>query len=146
MIQLPPDFKEFLSLLNSTEVEYLLIGSYAVNCYTYPRVTGDMDVWVAKSAANLQRLAEALRRFGFAEISAEVLFRGHDMLRIGVPPLRLEILTVISGVTFEDCYVRRLSVEIEGVPVNVISRSDLRANKAAAGRPKDLADLAALDD
>jgi hypothetical protein len=143
--QLPPDFKEFLSLLDSNCVEYLLIGSYAVNFYAFPRTTGDIDIWVSDAPANVVRLAAALRSFGFSGADAH-LFDGHDMLRAGVPPLRLEVLTKISGVEFDDCYGRRRTEIIDGIPVAVISKEDLRINKKASGRPKDLADLEALRD
>src|SRR5262245_18805081 len=95
---LPPDFKEFLRLLNSNNVEYLLIGGYAVNYHGYPRATVDMDVWIAMDPQNAERVAAAVRAFGFRDTTAREFLQPHKIVRMGVPPLRLEILTTISGV------------------------------------------------
>ncbi len=139
-IRLPPDFKEFLRLLNSNAVEYLLIGGYAVGYYGYPRPTGDMDVWIATTADNARRVVGALREFGF-DCPVENLLRENEVIRMGVPPFRLEILTTISGVDFSACYARRLQVLLDDVQVSLISLSDLKVNKRASGRSKDVADL-----
>ena len=139
-IRLPPDFKEFLRLLNSNAVEYLLIGGYAVGYYGYPRPTGDMDVWIATTADNARRVVDALREFGF-DRPVENLLRENEVIRMGVPPFRLEILTTISGVDFSACYARRLQVLLDDVQVSLISLSDLKVNKRASGRSKDVADL-----
>ena len=146
MIQLPPDFKEFLRLLNSQKVEYLLVGGYAVGYHGYPRTTGDIDIWVAMSPANAQKIVDALREFGFSdsEIDAAIFLTEGQVIRMGVPPLRIELLTSVSGVTFQECYARRIVAEMGGVPVNVIHKDDLLANKLAAGRAKDRGDLEAL--
>ena len=143
-IQLPRDFSEFLRLLNSTNVEYLLIGGYAVNYYGYLRSTGDMDVWISPRAENIARMVTALRQFGFAAASASLFDTPECMVRMGVPPLRLEILTSISGVTFDECFARRVVSDVEGVLVPIINLDDLRRNKQASGRAKDLADLEEL--
>jgi hypothetical protein len=140
---LPDDFRDFLKLLNSKKADYLLIGGYAVGCHGYPRATGDMDVWVARNPSNAAKLIEALTEFGFGvEALTEHLFLLPDQIvRMGTPPMRIELLTSISGVSFDDCYLRRKLVVLDGVPVPLISLSDLRANKEAAARPKDLDDL-----
>lgn len=140
-ILLPPDFKEFLKLLNSNGVEYLLIGGYAVNYYGYPRATVDMGVWIAIAPDNAARVSAALREFGFVGADPSEFLQPRKIVRMGVVPLRLEILTTIDGVEFHDCYARRLTVEIDGVPVNLIALEDLKRNKAASGRAKDQADL-----
>ena len=106
-IRLPPDFKEFLKLLNSNQVEYLVIGGYAINYYGFPRATGDLDIWIAIHPKNAQRLAKALRDFGFPQANTEAFLEPRKVIRMGVPPIRLELLTTISGVEFEDCYPRR---------------------------------------
>jgi hypothetical protein len=143
-ILLPSDFKEFLRLLNSHGVEYLLIGGYAVNYYGYPRATADIDIWISTAAANAARVAETLREFGFTQATAETFVEPDTVVRMGVPPMRIEILTSVSGLTFTDCFPRRQVVEIAGVPVNLIDLGDLKDNKRASGRLKDLADLEQL--
>jgi len=142
-IQLPPDFKEFLQLLNSHKVEYLLIGGYAVGYYGYPRATGDMDIWIAVHPDNARRVVNALNEFGFP-LPAEdtsLFLQENKITRMGVPPLRLEILTTISGVTFAECHAQREIREIDGVAVSLISLENLKKNKMASGRYKDLNDL-----
>jgi predicted nucleotidyltransferase len=141
MILLPPDFKEFLQLLNSHKVRYLLVGGYAVGYYGYPRATADMDTWVATDAENVERVLAALAEFGFAEVDPELFAKEHQVLRMGVPPLRIELLTGVSGVEFEECYSKREVVNLGGVEINLISLEDLKTNKAASGRYKDLNDL-----
>jgi len=142
-ILLPPDFKDFLQLLDAEKVEYLLVGGYAVGYYGYPRATGDMDVWVAVSPENAARLASALRRFGFTEEVAtpDLFLIENQVIRMGVPPLRIEVHTTISGVDFATCFAGRTVDLIDGVSVNLISLDGLRRNKAASGRPKDQEDL-----
>lgn len=140
---LPPDFKDFLKLLNGNAVDYLLIGGYAVAYYGYPRATADMDVWVAISAANAQKTVRTLREFGFdlPELSPELFLLPNKVVRMGLPPVRIEVLTTISGVSFDECFRQRTVAEIDGVPVNLISLEHLKINKRASGRLKDLADL-----
>ncbi len=145
-IQLPSDFKEFLQLLNSRRVEYLVVGGYAVGFHGSPRATGDLDIWVAATEENAQKLEEVLREFGFdlSELSKELFLEKDRVVRMGVPPIRIEILTSISGVHFHQCYTSRQTAEIEGVKVHFISLEDLKANKRAAGRHQDLSDLERL--
>lgn len=140
---LPDDFKDFLKLLNANRVEYLLIGGYAVIFYGYPRTTGDMDIWIAQTPENAQRVTDVLRAFGFRheDVSAQQFLEPNRVHRMGIPPFRIEILTHISGVTFAECWPHRQSVTIEDIPVTVINLEDLRANKKASGRFKDLNDL-----
>ena len=102
-IRLPPDFKEFLRLLTSNKVKYLVIGGYAVNYYGFARATADLDIWVATEAENAERLAAALHEFGFAGAESGLFRERGKVIRLGVPPIRLEILTSISGVEFADC-------------------------------------------
>jgi predicted nucleotidyltransferase len=142
-LELHPDFKEFLRLLNSHEVEYLLVGGYAVGYHGYPRATGDMDIWIAISRSNAQKAAAALRDFGMPEDKvSELLFIERDrIIRMGVPPVRIEVITGASGVNFEQCYSRREVMHIEGISINIISLEDLKINKRECGRHKDLEDL-----
>lgn len=146
-IKLTPDFKEFLQLLNSEKTEYLLIGGYAVCLYGHVRATKDMDVWVAADPGNLQRLRGVLIKFGFtAESLPTPLFEGKkSVLRMGVPPNRLEVLARISAVDFAACYERRRMMEVDGVRVPVIDLSDLLRNKRSTGRASDQADVERLE-
>jgi predicted nucleotidyltransferase len=139
-IRLQADFKEFLKLLTSNKVEYLLIGGYAVAYYGYSRPTGDMDLWIAISPHNAERVDAALREFGFTP-SIENFLKENSVVRMGVPPFRLEILTTIDGVSFPECYAARNTVVIDGVEANLINLRHLRLNKKASGRLKDLSDL-----
>jgi predicted nucleotidyltransferase len=142
-IELHPDFKDFLRLLNSHGVEYLLVGGYAVGYHGYPRATGDMDIWIAVSEANAQKAAMVLRDFGMPkETVSQDLFLDKDrVIRMGVPPVRIEVITGASGVSFLECYSRREVVAIDGILLNFISLEDLKVNKKAAARHKDLEDL-----
>ena len=141
--RLAPDFKEFLLLLRSAKIEYLLVGGYAVGHYGFPRATVDLDIWGANHNENASRLVEALRKFGFdvPELSESLFQDPKHVVRMGVPPVRLEILSSIDGVDFQDCYPRREIAEIDGVEVDVISLADLKTNKRASGRHQDLNDL-----
>jgi hypothetical protein len=142
-IRLPQDFKEFLRLLNAHHVEYLLIGGYAVGYFGYPRATADMDIWIAMNPANAGRIVTVLREFGFdlPDLSAELFLKEWQIVRLGVPPVRIEISTTISGVTFKECFAEKVSDELDGEKVNLISLNHLKANKKASGRYQDLADL-----
>src|SRR3972149_7538003 len=142
-IHLPPDFKEFLQLLNAHHVEYLLIGGYAVGYHGYPRATADMDVWIAIHPHNAEKIVTVLKEFGFdlPELSADLFLTEHQIIRMGVPPVRIEITTTISGVTFEECYAERVVDVLDGVEVNLIDLKHLKINKKARGRPKRLNDL-----
>src|SRR5713226_4687721 len=116
-LELPPDFKEFLKLLRAHGVEYLLIGGYAVGYHGYPRATDDIDVWVAIAPDNANRVVEALREFGFdvPELSAGLFLQDNQIVRMGIEPLRIEVLTTISGVEFGKCYRERLDTKLDGV-------------------------------
>ncbi|MFH1717031.1 MAG: hypothetical protein ABIF19_06745 [Planctomycetota bacterium] len=142
-IHLPRDFKEFLKLLNDHEVEYLLIGGYAVSYYGYPRATADMDIWIAMHPVNADKIVAALKEFGFnpSELSGNLFLKEKQVIRMGVPPLRIELATTISGVNFSDCFAERVVAELDGVRTNLISLTHLKMNKKASGRHQDLADL-----
>ena len=141
--QLTRDFSEFLKLLNSKGVEYLIIGGYAVGVHGYVRATGDLDVWVRVTPSNASLTVDALRDFGFAtpNLKEDLFLEKGTVVRMGVPPMRLELLTSIAGVEFDDCYRERILVTMGDVTAPVISLPRLRQNKRAAGRAKDLADL-----
>jgi hypothetical protein len=145
-IHLPPDFKEFIQYINSEKVEYLLVGGYAVGFHGVPRFTADMDIWVDSSSKNAAKLGRALEQFGFrdAEIVDGRFLKPSSVFRFGVPPLQIDILTDASGIDFNQCYPRREILERDGIEISIISLADLRLNKKASGRAKDLADLEGL--
>ncbi|MCW5940897.1 MAG: nucleotidyltransferase [Fimbriimonadaceae bacterium] len=133
-------------MLNSHGVEYLIIGAHALARYGHPRLTGDIDFFVGISEANAERLYAVLREFGFGATieSAAALTAAPRVFMLGRLPYRIDILTAIDGTDFKDAWQRRVSGALDGVPVHFLSLEDFVANKRAAGRPKDLADLDAL--
>lgn len=145
-VRLPLDFKNFLRSLNAHGVEYLLIGGYAVGYYGYPRATNDMDIWIAIHPANAKRLVAALTDFGFdlPDLSPDLFLQDNSIVRMGRPPMRIEIMTRISGVSFSDCYSNRIVDTIDDIQIDLISLEHLRKNKKASGRHKDLDDLERL--
>ena len=140
---LPPDFKEFLKLLKEHDVRYLLIGGYAVGYHGYARATDDMDIWVAIHPDNAQKLVSALKAFGLNDpsLTPELFLQKPKIIRMGFPPMRLEITTAISGVEFEECYQTRIVDTLDGIEVDLIDLEHLKKNKQASGRAKDIADL-----
>lgn len=146
-IPLPPDFREFLKLLNDQKVKYLLIGGYAVGYHGYVRATADMDIWIARNPSNAERVVKALHKFGFDadKLSANLFLEIDQVIRMGVPPMRIEVLTSISGVEFKECYDTRIKESWDDISVNIISLEKLKQNKQASGRLKDLNDLEHLE-
>lgn len=142
-ILIPKDFKEFLKLLRENKVEYLLIGGYAVSYYGYPRPTGDMDIWISHSRENAEKVVSALNQFGFTspELSIDVFMQEKSIVRMGVAPFRLELITFIDGVDFKQCYKEKKTAVIEEIEIDLISLKHLKINKKASGRLKDLNDL-----
>jgi len=143
-VDLFPDFKGFLESLNSNGVRYLLLGGYAVNHYGYRRATDDLDIWIAVDPENAKRLSRTLQEFaGFSptKVRASMFLAEGKVFIFGREPVRIDILTAPSGVGFEESYARRRDVNWDGVIVPLISMADLKRNKKASGRPKDLADL-----
>lgn len=144
--RLPDDFREFLRLCNDHRLEYLLVGGYAVGAHGYSRPTGDIDIWIAISRVNAAKGVEVLRAFGFASAhpTPELLMERGKIVRMGIPPFRIEILNDLSGVDFAACVASAVAVDFDGLMVPVISRRDLITNKKAAGRLKDLNDVQQL--
>jgi len=140
------DLRELLALLNSNEVEYLVVGAFAVSFHGYPRYTADLDVLVNPTPQNANRVLKALSDFGFgsAGISVEDLHRPEYVIQLGINPNRVDILTTISGVGFEDAWRARIDAELEGVPVHFLGLQDLIRNKEATGRTRDLGDAEEL--
>ena len=143
MIEFPRDFKEFLQLLNSKKIEYLVVGGYAVGYHGYPRATGDMDIWIAMNEQNAIKMVAAMKEFGFdpPELQKELFLKDQKVIRMGVPPMRLAILTSIDGVHFETCFNNRVIADFGDFKVNFISKDDLLINKRASGRAQDLVDF-----
>jgi hypothetical protein len=139
------DFKEFAELLNANAVEYLVVGGYALAAHGHPRYTGDIDFWVSPAPANIERLLTVLQAFGFGSLGlAASDFDADTVIQLRQPPRRIDLLTSIDGVDFANCWARRETVALGGLVLQLIGLDDFKANKRAAGRLKDLADLEAL--
>jgi hypothetical protein len=146
---LNPDFLDMFRALNNSEVEYLVVGAYAMAVHGVPRATGDIDIWVRPSRGNGKRVLLALHEFGAPAsahgIALEDLERPDTVYQIGLPPRRIDFMTGVSGVHFLEAWPSRFLVELEGVSIPVIGLLDLIRNKRATGRPKDLIDLEILE-
>ena len=140
---LSKEFKEFAKLLNDQKVEYLLVGGYAVVFYGYVRYTGDIDFWINSTKENAIRLIEVLDQFGFGSLNftIEDFTKDDQIIQLGYPPNRIDIITSVTGLVFSDCYPKRKSFSIENIEIQTISLEDLKKNKKASGRYKDLDDL-----
>ena len=145
--RLPPDFLDLLTALNDAEAKYLLVGGHAVAFHGRPRATKDFDLWIEASPENAKRVLSALRAFGapLESLSETDLAAPGQGFRMGTPPFRIEILTEISAVDFAAAWPRRQTWSVDGITLGVIGREDLLANKRAAGRPQDLADVDVLE-
>jgi len=145
-IRLPADFRDFLRLLNSHRVEYLLIGGYAVCYHGYYRSTADIDFWVAVSPENAAKLVRLIREFGFEtpQLSEDLFLDKGRIVRMGIEPTRIELLTEISGCEFDPCFQNRIDDLIDGIAAKIISRKDLITNKLKSARLKDLLDAQKL--
>lgn len=145
-IKLAADFSDFLKLCLSNEVRFMVIGGYAVIHHSRPRYTGDLDLWIDASPENARRVVTALQEFGFPAdtVSTEMITDRKKIIRMGFEPMRLELFTTIPGIEFNGCYERRDLVKIGRMMVPFISLEDLKINKLACGRPKDLQDLEEL--
>lgn len=143
---LNPDYYDMLSGFADVGVEYLVIGAYALAAHGHPRATGDLDLWVRPMPENAERVMTALSAFGapLTEVSREDFEIPDTVFQIGVSPRRIDILTTIEGVRFDDAWPERLEIEVEGVPVSVIGREHFIQNKRALGRSQDLADVERL--
>ncbi len=139
---LSKDFREFIGLLNENNVRYLVVGGYAVAFHGHPRYTKDLDVWIEPDEGNIDKLMAALAEFGFADSGLEAKdFLEHDqIIQLGFPPNRIDVLTSLEDVGFEDCYSLRVSANIAGIQVDFIDVENLKKNKRATGRLQDMAD------
>jgi len=136
------DFAEMLSALNAAGAEYLVVGAHALAAHGVPRATGDLDIWVRATPDNARRVLDALRDFGapLFDLTLDDLSRPETVFQIGVVPVRIDLLTSISGVDFDEAWAGQLSASTAGVDFGVIGRSELLRSKRATGRPKDLLD------
>jgi hypothetical protein len=142
-----PDFKELLLGFNDEGVEYLIVGAHALAAYGHVRATKDLDVWVWPDPENAVKVLKAVSKFGapLADLTVDDLSRAGTIFQIGVPPLRIDLITAIDGVAFEEAWPDRLEASFGGVPVFVISRHHLILNKKSVGRLQDLADVDRLE-
>jgi hypothetical protein len=142
------DYRDILSELSAARAEYLLVGAYALASHGLVRATSDIDLWVRPTAANAERVIEALLAFGAPadQFSAALFTQPDQVLQIGVAPLRIDILTSVSGLEFGDAWARKEVVDLGGLTVSVLCLEDLAANKRATGRPQDIVDLGWIDE
>lgn len=143
---LPPEWNEFIGLLCAARVRFLVVGAHALAVHGRPRATGDLDLFVEPSPANAARLATAFARFGFTTLARETaqLAMPDRMVTLGRPPLRIDVMTSISGVSFASAWRGRQVVRFGSHRIGVLGRTELARNKRAAGRPQDLVDLQSL--
>ena len=141
------DFKEFIQSLNDNAVRYLVVGGYAVALHGYSRYTKAMDVWVEMTTENASRVIKALNQLGFGslDLKAADFMIPDQIIQLGYPPRRIDILTTLPGVEFSDCYASCVTTDMDGVAVNFIDLENLKKNKKATGRHQDFADLEALE-
>jgi hypothetical protein len=144
---LNPDFKDFIKSLNDSGVRHLVVGGYAVALHGHPRYTKDLDVWIERTEENARRVVRALEAFGFGSLglSADDFLADDQIIQLGYPPVRIDILTSLPGVEFEACYAARVETPADGLPVSFIDLANLRKAKTASGRLQDLADLENLE-
>lgn len=141
------DFVEMFAALSAAGAEYLVVGAYALAVHGRPRATGDLDIWVRATTENARRVWAALEAFGapLRDLTLEDLSSGDLVYQIGIAPARIDVLTGLTAVAFDEAWPSRVTVTVEGVAVPVIGRAELIRNKRALGRPRDLADVAELE-
>ncbi len=146
MLILTRDFREFIECCVARDVRFLVVSGYALAAHGYPRATKDLDVWLWPDPDNADRVLEALDDFGFGSLhlTRDDFLEDEAVIQLGYPPLRIDLLTSISGVAFTDCWQRRIVVDVGGIEADFIALDDLIANKLASGRPQDLLDAATL--
>lgn len=145
-MEVQQDFRELLALLNEHKIDYIIIGAYALAFHGVPRYTGDIDIFIKPDTINAQRSMSALDKFGFGSVGlkAEDFENPDKVIQLGVPPVRVDIVTSITGITWEEAFSGRVEGKYGDVRVYYIGREQLILNKRALGRKKDLADLESL--
>ena len=141
------DFKEFIQLLHKNDVKYLIVGGYAVALHGHPRYTKDLDIWIWIHKDNAEKLLNTLKEFGFTSLGLKIddFLSSGNIIQLGYPPNRIDLLTSVDGVDFEECYKTKIKVEIEDIEAFFIDLPNLKKNKKASGRHQDLADLENLE-
>jgi len=144
---LSKDFREFIELLNENNVRYLVVGGYEVAFHGHPRYTKDLDVWVELSPENANKIIAALKKFGFGSLGLKPddFLEMDQIVQLGYPPNQIDVLTTLKDLKFEDCYKKKVKVEIQGLHIDFIDIENLKKNKRATGRPQDLADAENLE-
>jgi hypothetical protein len=147
-IVLHKDFKEFVSLLNEHEVQYMLVGGYAVGFHGYPRYTGDLDIWFRSTRDNAEKLITILNIFGFSfsNLTVEDFLKEDQFIQLGYEPFRIDLISSVSGLTFDEAYKHHVTIKIEDMDVVFIGLDDLIKNKRASGRTKDMNDVENLEE
>ncbi len=143
-MEIYPDFKEFLQLLNEEGIEYLVGGGYAVTFHGYPRYTGDIDIWIHPTEANASRMMVVLDRFGAGSVGIEkedFLDTKFDVLKMGNEPIRIDMMMRMKGLEFESAYSQRVIESVDGIEINFLNLNDLIRAKKASNRPKDQNDI-----
>ena len=137
------DFKEFIKSLNDNQVKYLVIGAYALAVHGHPRYTKDLDIWIDKTPENTAKLIQALEQFGFGSLGLKAadFLTPRQVIQLGFPPNRIDLLNDPEGIDFENCYSNKFEIIIDEISVNFIDLENLKKNKKATGRLQDLADL-----
>ena len=142
-MELSQDYREFIELLNKNDVKFIVVGGYAVAQYGYVRYTGDIDFWVKPEKSNAEKVVKTLLEFGFGSIDVTVmdLLKEDEIIQLGYPPQRIDIITGVSGLSFDECWKEITVIEFENLKINFVSLHHLRINKEATGRDKDKLDL-----
>ena len=137
------DFREFIELLIKNKAEYLIVGGYAVGIHGHPRYTGDLDIWLNPTPENAVQILKSVNEFGFSSfnLTRDDFTKSGNVIQLGYPPLRIDLLTNIDGVTFNECYENRKEVILDDFKVNFIGYNDLLKNKKESGRPRDIDDI-----
>ncbi|HEY5406948.1 MAG TPA: DUF6036 family nucleotidyltransferase [Ginsengibacter sp.] len=137
------DFREFIELLIKNKAEYLIVGGYAVGIHGHPRYTGDLDIWLNATPKNAEQILKSVNEFGFSsfKLNEADFTKPGNVIQLGYPPFRIDLLTELDGVVFEECFKNRKEIIIENLKVNFIGYKDLLKNKKESGRPRDLDDI-----
>ncbi len=146
MIKIHQDFREFIELLNKNEVDYLIVGAFALAFHGHPRYTGDIDFWIRNDLSNAKKIFKCINEFGFPiDKLDEKDFTSDDLIfQMGYPPVRIDVITSVEALEFDVSFKNRKQKEIDGLKINFINIEDFKKNKKAVGRPKDLGDLESL--
>jgi hypothetical protein len=137
------DFSTFVRLCEESSVEYMIVGGYAVAIHGYPRYTGDIDIWYRQTEINCSKIIDVVAAFGFSslQLTANDLMEPEVIIQLGRPPRRIDLVSTIDGVTFDDAYPQAITTLVDNVPIKIISKPDLIKNKSASGRHRDLDDI-----